>query len=320
MTLRSVIKGTGSYLPSHKITNDELSQSLETSHEWIVERTGICARHIAAPGEYTSDLAQKAAEQALTAAGISIKDVDMIVLATSTPDHTMPATATRVQAKLGMTQGFAFDQSAVCSGFIFAMATADAYLKQGLAKTALVIGAETMSRLLDWTDRRTAVLFGDGAGAVVLQAQPTEDRGILGITLRTDGRGYDCLFTDGGPSTTQTSGVIHMNGQEVFRNAVKRLEETVDEILDLTGYSQQDIDWLVPHQANKRIIDATAKKLGLPDSKVIHTGADQANTSAASIPLALDRSVRDGRIKKGDLVLFEAFAAGYAWGSLLVRM
>lgn len=320
MTLRSVILGTGSYLPHHKITNDDLSQSLETSHDWIVERTGICARYIAAPGEYTSDLAQKAAEQALAAAGISIKDVDMLILATSTPDHTMPATATRVQAKLGMTHGFAFDQSAVCSGFIFALATADAYLKQGLAKTALVIGAETMSRLLDWTDRRTAVLFGDGAGAVVLQAQNTEDRGILGSVLRTDGRGYDCLFTDGGPSTTQTAGVIHMNGQEVFRNAVKRLEEIVDEILTLTGHSQQEIDWLVPHQANKRIIDATAKKLGLPDSKVIHTGADQANTSAASIPLALDKAIKDGRIKQGDLVLCEAFAAGYAWGSLLVRM
>jgi len=320
MTIRSVILGTGGYLPEKKVTNHDLSQHLDTSHEWIVERTGICSRYIAAPEEYTSDLAVKASQKALQAANLTPQDVDMIILATSTPDHTFPATATRIQAKLGITQGFAFDQAAVCSGFIFALATADAYLKQGMAKTALVIGAETISRLLDWKDRSTAVLFGDGAGAVILQAQPLSDRGIIGSLLRTDGAGYDCLYINGGPSTTQTTGTMKMNGREVFRNAVMRLEESVEEILKTYGISQKEIDWLVPHQANKRIIDATAKKLGLPETKVIHTGADQANTSAASIPLALDRAIRDGRIKKGDLVLCEAFAAGYAWGSNLIRM
>lgn len=320
MSLRSVILGTGSYLPQKKVTNDDLPSHLDTSHEWIVERTGICARHIAAPDEYTSDMAVQAAQQALAAAHLTPQDIDMIILATSTPDHTFPATATRVQAKLGMSRGFAFDQSATCSGFIFALATADAYLKQGMAKTALVIGAETMSRLLDWNDRTTAVLFGDGAGAVVLQAQSHTDRGILGSLLRTDGTGYDTLYVNGGPSTTQTAGVIKMNGREVFRNAVNRLEEAVDDILAMHNISQTEIDWLVPHQANKRIIDATAKKLGLPNTKVVHTGAEQANTSAASIPLALDRAVRDGRIQPGQLILCEAFAAGYAWGSTLIRM
>lgn len=320
MTLRSVILGTGSYLPQRKITNDELSQTLDTSHDWIVERTGICARHIAAEGEYTSDLAVKAAQRALEASGVTPQDIDLIILATCTPDHTLPATATRVQAKLGNTRGVAFDQAAVCSGFIFALTTADAYLKQGMAHTALVIGAETMSRLLDWTDRSTAVLFGDGAGAVVLQAQANTDRGILGSLLRTDGTGYESLHTKGGPSTTQTAGVIHMQGREIFKNAVNALGEAVEDILKIHGLSQDDIDWLVPHQANKRIIDATAKKLGLPDEKVIHTGAEQANTSAASIPLALDKAVRDGRIQKNDLILCEAFAGGYAWGSTLIRM
>lgn len=320
MTLRSVIVGTGSYLPKKRMTNDELPKHLETSHEWIVERTGICARHLAETGEYTSDLAVEAAKRALKAANLSPQDIDMIILATSTPDHTFPATATRVQSKLGITKGFAFDQSAVCSGFIFALATADAYLKQGMAKTALVIGSETMSRLVDWNDRKTAVLFGDGAGAVVLQAQQGTDRGIIGSLLRTDGCGYDELYVTGGPSTTQTTGKIHMNGREVFRNAVRCLEEAVEEILKKYDISQAKIDWLVPHQANKRIIDATAKKLGLPDSKVIHTGADQANTSAASVPLALDCAVKDGRIQQGDLILCEAFAGGYAWGSNLIRM
>ncbi len=314
MTVRSVILGTGSYLPTKVVTNNDLSESLETSHDWIVERTGICARHIAAPDEHTSDIAVKAAQRALIAAGLTPQDVDMIVLATATPDHVFPATAVRVQAKLGMTHGFAFDQSAVCSGFIFALATADMYLKQGMAKTALVIGAETMSRLVDWTDRSTAVLFGDGAGAVVLQAQSQTDRGILGNLLRTDGVGYEQMYV-----RKDTPG-IHMNGREIFRNAVHRLDEAVGEILERCNVTQDQIDWLVPHQANKRIIDATAKRLGLPESKVIHTGAVQANTSAASIPLALDAAVKDGRIKQGDLILCEAFAAGYAWGSTLIRM
>lgn len=313
MTLRSVVLGTGSYLPSKIVTNEHLSQTLDTSHEWIVERTGICARHIAGEAEETSDMAVQAALRALEAAGLVPQDIDMIVLATATPDHTFPSTAVRVQAKLGMTCGFAFDQAAVCSGFIFALATADAYLKQGMAKTALVIGAETLSRLLDWTDRSTSVLFGDGAGAVVLQAQPESDRGILGSVLKTDGRGYDQMYV------RKDSG-IHMNGREIFRNAVHCLDEVVTEVLELCGFAQTDIDWLVPHQANKRIIDATAKKLGLSQSKIIYTGATQANTSAASIPLALDVAVREGRIKKGDLILCEAFAAGYAWGATLMRI
>lgn len=320
MTFRSVVLGTGSYLPEKRITNHDLSQHLETSHEWIVERTGICARHIAAVGEYTSDMAAFAAKRAIDAAGLVPQDIDMIILATSTPDHTFPATAVRIQAKLGISHGFAFDQAAVCSGFVFALATADAYLKQGMAKTALVIGSETMSRLLDWKDRSTAVLFGDGAGAVVLQAQTHTDRGIIGNLLRTDGQGYDDLYVTGGPSTTQTTGTVHMQGREVFRNAVNRLGEAVEEILKIHNISQNEIDWLVPHQANKRIIDATAKKLGLPDTKVIHTGDEQANTSAASIPLALDKAVRDGRIKKNDLILCEAFGGGFAWGSNLIRM
>ena len=233
MTLHSVILGTGSYLPKKKVTNDDLSQYLDTSHEWIVERTGICARHIAAEGEYTSDLAVNAAKKALEAAHLTPQDIDLIILATCTPDHTLPATATRVQTKLGMTTGVAFDQAAVCSGFIFALTTADAYLKQGMAKTALVIGAETMSRVIDWNDRSTAVLFGDGAGAVLLQAQPNTERGILGSLLRTNGAGYDCLYTTGGPSTTQTAGFVQMNGREVFKNAVHYLGEAVEEILKI---------------------------------------------------------------------------------------
>ncbi len=320
MTLRSVIVGTGSYLPARRVTNQDLSEQLDTSHEWIVERTGICARYLAAPGEYTSDMAVTASQRALEVAGMAPHDIDMIILATSTPDHTFPATATRVQSKLGISRGFAFDQAAVCSGFVFALATADAYLKQGMAKTALVIGSETMSRLLDWNDRKTAVLFGDGAGAVILKAHENTERGIIGSLLRTDGCGYDDLYVTGGPSTTQTTGTIYMNGREVFRNAVHKLEEAAEEILKKYGISQEELDWLVPHQANKRIIDAMAKKLGLPDEKVIYTGADQANTSAASVPLALDHAIRDGRIRKGDLILCEAFAGGFAWGSNLIRI
>ncbi len=320
MTLRSVIVGTGSYLPKNRVTNHDLPPHLNTSHEWIMERTGIGARHLVTSDEYTSDLAVEASKKALEVAELTPHDIDMIILATSTPDHTFPSTATRIQSKLNISQGFAFDQAAVCSGFVFALATADAYLKQGMAKRALVIGAETMSRLLDWSDRRTAVLFGDGAGAVILEAQRQTERGIIGSLLRTDGRGYDELRMSGGPSTTQTTGTLLMNGREVFRNAVHRLEEAVDDILKIHGISQDEIDWLVPHQANKRIIDATAKKLGLPESKVIHTGADQANTSAASIPLALDVAIRDRRIKKGDLILCEAFGGGFAWGSNLIRI
>lgn len=320
MSLRSVILGTGSYLPEKRLTNDDLSQHLDTSHEWIMERTGICARHIAAENELTSDMATIASKRALEAAGCRPQDIDIIILATSTPDHTFPATSTRVQANLGISRGFAFDQAAACSGFVFALATADAYLKQGMAKTALVIGAETMSRIVDWNDRSTAVLFGDGAGAVVLQAQSDTDRGIIGNLLRTDGQGYDMLFVNGGPSSTQTTGTIQMQGREVFRNAVNCLGEAVEEILKIHNISQNEINWLIPHQANKRIIDATAKRLGLPDTRVIHTGADQANTSAASIPLALDKAIRDGRIKKNDLILCEAFGGGFAWGSNLIRM
>lgn len=320
MNINSVVVGTGSYLPSRKMTNHDLPAHLETSHEWIVERTGICARHIAAEGEYTSDLGVQAALKALEAAGLTPADIDMIILGTSTPDNTFPATATRIQSKLGMTRGFAFDVAAVCSGFVFALATADNYIKQGMAKNVLVIGAETMSRIVDWNDRSTAVLFGDGAGAVVLQAQTGTDRGIVSNLLRTDGQGYDMLYVDGGASSTQTTGHIQMQGREVFKNAVTRLGEAVTEILEQTGISQDDIDWLVPHQANKRIIDATAKKLNMPDSRVVHTGHEQANTSAASIPLALDQAVRDGRIQPGHLVLCEAFAGGFAWGANLIRM
>lgn len=320
MSKKSVVLGTGSYLPEKKITNHDLPKELETSHEWIVERTGICARHIAASDELTSDMAVTASKKALQAAGLTPQDIDMIILATSTGDHTFPSTATRVQAKLGITKGFAFDIAAVCSGFVFALATADAYLKQGMAKRALVIGSETMTRIVDWTDRRTAVLFGDGAGALILEAQENTDRGIIGNLLKTDGQGYDHLYVNGGASSTQTSGTIQMNGREVYRHAVVRLGEAVEEILNMHQLTKEDIDWLVPHQANKRIIDATAKKLGLSEEKVIHTGHNQANTSAASIPLALDQAIRDGRIQKGNLILCEAFAAGFAWGSNLIRM
>lgn len=320
MTLQSVLLGTGSYLPERSVSNHELSQSLDTNHDWIVERTGIHSRHVAADNEYTSDLAVKAAKRALEAANLKPSDIDMIILATSTPDNTFPATATRIQSKLGISTGFAFDVAAVCSGFVFALATADNYLKQGMAKNALVIGAETMTRILDWEDRTTAVLFGDGAGAVVLQAQENTDRGILGNTLRTDGAGYDQLYVDGGPSSTQSTGVIKMNGREVFKHAVTRLGEAVNDILKICNVEQSDIDWLVPHQANKRIIDATAKKLNLPDDRVIHTGHSQANTSAASIPLALDYGIREGKIKPGQLILCEAFAGGYAWGANLIRI
>jgi 3-oxoacyl-[acyl-carrier-protein] synthase III len=324
MIRRSCIVGCGSYLPAQILTNDDLAKRVDTSDEWISQRTGIRARHIAAPGEKTSDLAIAAARKALASAGLPAEALDMIVLATTTPDHTFPATATRVQAALGMTGGAAFDLQAVCSGFVFAMAVADNFIRLGQARHVLVIGAETFSRILDWEDRSTCVLFGDGAGAVVLQAiegeGTSDDRGVLSTHLHSEGRHYNLLWVDGGPSSTQTTGHVRMNGQEVFRNAVTKLAEVVQEALDANGLKASDIDWLVPHQANRRIIDGTARKLGLPAEKVVLTVERHGNTSAASIPLALVEAVEDGRIKPGDLVLMEAIGGGLSWGSALVRM
>jgi 3-oxoacyl-[acyl-carrier-protein] synthase-3 len=323
MTFRSQIIGCGAYLPERVITNAELAARIETSDEWIVQRTGIKQRHVAAPGEYTSDLALRAAERALQAAGRPASDVDLIVLATATPDHTFPATATKVQARLGVTRGAAFDVQAVCSGFIYALATADNFLRSGQARTALVIGAETFSRILDWEDRGTCVLFGDGAGAVVLEGVPSngsaQERGILSTHLHSDGCNYDLLYVDGGPSTTGTAGFLRMEGKEVFRHAVVRLAEVVDEALVANGLTARDVDWLVPHQANRRIIDSMGKKLGLARDKVVVTIDRHANTSAASVPLALAEAVEDGRIKPGQLVLLEAMGGGLTWGAALVR-
>ncbi|WP_341701952.1 beta-ketoacyl-ACP synthase III [Ferrovibrio sp.] len=321
--IRSVVVGCGSYLPERVLTNADLAKLVDTSDEWIVERTGIRQRHIAADGEKTSDLALKAAEAALKNAGIDAASVDLIVLATSTPDETFPATACRVQAQLGMTRGFAFDVQAVCSGFVYALATADNFIKAGQAKTALVIGAETFSRILDWTDRTTCVLFADGAGALVLKAEEgtgtNADRGILTTHLHSDGRHHDLLYVDGGPSSTQTTGHLRMLGKEVFRHAVVNLAEVVRETLDAVGMQPADIDWLVPHQANKRIIDGTARKLGMGTDRVVLTVDRHGNTSAASVPLALAEAVADGRIKRGDVVLVEAMGGGFTWGSGLIR-
>lgn len=321
---RSVIAGTGSYLPERVLTNHDLTEIVDTSDEWIVARTGIRQRHVAADGEHTSDLAIAAADQALAAAGIAGEDVELIVLATATPDHTFPATATKVQTHLGCFGIPAFDVQAVCSGFVYALTVADNFIKAGQVRNALVIGAETFSRILDWEDRTTCVLFGDGAGAVVLRAEEGEgtaaDRGILTTHLHADGRHHDMLYVDGGPSSTQTTGYLRMQGREVFRHAVVNLAQVVKEALDTTGYSSADIDWIVPHQANKRILDGTAKKLGIGPERVIMTVDRHANTSAASIPLALHEGVRDGRIKAGDLVLLEAMGGGFTWGSALVRM
>lgn len=324
MTLnRSVIAGVGSYLPAHVVSNEELAERVHTTDQWIRERTGIQNRHIAADDEMTSDLAVEASKMALADAGVDADDLDLIVLATTTPDSTFPATATRVQAQLGMTGGAAFDIQAVCSGFVYALGVADNFLKLGQARNALVIGAETFSRLLDWDDRSTCVLFGDGAGAVVMQAKPTNgsatERGVLSTHLHTDGRLYDLLYVDGGPSSTQTTGHVRMSGPEVYRNAVVKLAEVINEALDVNGLTAADIDWFVPHQANKRIIDGTARKLGLSSDRIILTIQDHANTSAASIPLALDQGVRDGRIRQGDLLLLEAMGGGLSWGSSLVR-
>ena len=321
--VRSRVIGTGSYLPARVVTNDELAAQVDTSDEWIVQRTGIRKRHFAAKDEKTSDLAVHAARAALESAGLRGPDIDLIVLATATPDQTFPATATRVQAALGMENGIAFDVQAVCSGFIYALAVADNFVRVGQARKALVIGAETFSRILDWEDRTTSVLFGDGAGAVVLSAEPgggtSDDHGVLTTHLHSDGRHHDLLYVDGGVSSTRTIGHVRMAGREVFKHAVVRLAEVVDEALAATGIDAGDIDWLVPHQANKRIIDAMAKKLDLDTDKVVMTVDQHANTSAASVPLALDLAVRDGRIKPGHLVLLEAMGGGFTWASALVR-
>ena len=322
MALRSQIIGCGAYLPERIVTNDELAGRLDTSDEWIRQRTGIGERRVAAVGELTSDLAVRAAEQALAAAGMNGSDLDLIVLASATPDNTFPATATRVQARLGMHRGAAFDLQAVCAGFIFALATADNALRLGQARTALVIGAETFSRILDWDDRGTCVLFGDGAGALVLSAVSDpgpRGRCILSNHLHSDGRQYDILYVDGGPSSTRQTGFLRMEGREVFRQAVQHLSEVVDEALAANQLTAADIDWLVPHQANSRIIEGVGRKLGLPPDKVVTTIDRHANTSAASIPLALATAVADGRIQPGDLILMEALGGGLSWGASVVR-
>jgi 3-oxoacyl-[acyl-carrier-protein] synthase-3 len=319
MNLRSLVVGCGSYLPERVITNAELAARLDTSDEWIVQRTGIRERRVAADGEVCSDLARAAAERALAAAGMKASELDLLVLATATPDNTFPATAARVQAKLGMSRGAAFDVQAVCSGFIYALATADNFIKAGQAKNALVIGAETFSRILDWEDRGTCVLFGDGAGAVVLRAEKGGERGVLSTHIHSDGRDYDLLYVDGGPSSTQTTGLLRMEGREIFKLAVQRLADAVDEALAANKLTARDVDWLVPHQANRRIIDAMGRKLGLPPEKVVITIERHANTSAASIPLALAEAAGDGRIKPGHLVLMEAMGGGLTWGASLVR-
>jgi 3-oxoacyl-[acyl-carrier-protein] synthase-3 len=319
MTRRSVIIGTGGALPPHRVTNAELATRVDTTDEWIVERTGIEARHIAADGETTATLATEAARKALAAAGVEAGAIGLIVLATATPDQTFPASAVRVQAALGIDDCIAFDVQAVCTGFLYALSVADNMLKGGMADHALVIGAETFSRILDWEDRGTCVLFGDGAGAVVLRAEESETRGILATRLHADGRHNDLLYVDGGVSTTGTVGKLRMKGKEVFRHAVVNLASVLGETLDAVGYSAADIDWVVPHQANKRILDATAKKLGLDPAKVIVTVDQHANTSAASVPLALDVAVRDGRIKQGDLIVLEAMGGGFTWGAAVVR-
>ena len=323
MVRRSVVTGCGGYLPQQVVTNAELARRVDTSDEWIVERTGIRERHIAAEGEMTSDLAAAAARAALESAGLPASRVDLIVLATSTPDETFPATAAAVQAKIGMTGGAAFDIQAVCSGFVFAMATADNFIKAGQVETALVIGAETFSRILDWEDRTTCVLFGDGAGAVVLQAGEgagtTDDRGILSTHLHSDGRHHDMLYVDGGPSSTRTTGHLRMEGKEVFKHAVTKMAAVTVEALEATGLSSDAIDLFVPHQANRRIIDGTARKLGIDGSRVMMTIDRHANTSAASIPLALDTAVQEQRLREGHLVLLEAMSGGLTWGSSILR-
>ena len=321
MMKRSLMIATGSYLPERVVSNEELSTWVDTTDEWIRQRTGITQRHLAAEGELTSDLAIKAARNALEMAGLEGEDIDLIVVATTTPDDTFPATATKVQKALGAFNGAAFDIQAVCAGFVYALAVADNFLKAGQARTALVIGAETFSRLLDWEDRTTCVLFGDGAGAVLLRATdaPGDGWGVLSTHLHSDGRERDILYVDGGPSTTKTVGHVRMNGKEVFRHAVSKLSAVIDESLDANGLSAADVDWLIPHQANRRIIDAMANRMKLPAEKVVVSIERHANTSAASVPLALDEAVRDGRVRPGDLLLLEAIGGGLAWGAGLVR-
>jgi 3-oxoacyl-[acyl-carrier-protein] synthase III len=320
---RSVVLGCGSYLPSRVLTNGELAETVETSDDWIVQRTGIHERRIAATGEVTSDLALHAAKAAIAHAKVDAQSIDLIVLATSTPDHTFPASAVSVQAGLGITQGAAFDLQAVCSGFVYALATVDGLLRTGAFRRALVVGSETFSRILDWKDRTTCVLFGDGAGAIVLDAQEQpgtrEDRGLLTAHLRSDGRHKDKLYVDGGPSSTQTVGHLRMEGRDVFRYAVGAITDVIEAVFRDTGYTADDIDWFVPHQANKRIIDGAAHKLGIAAEKVVMTLDRHGNTSAASIPLALADAVADRRIKRGDLILLEAMGGGFTWGAALVR-
>jgi 3-oxoacyl-[acyl-carrier-protein] synthase-3 len=319
----SVVRGVGGYLPEKVLTNEDLAKMVDTTDEWIAARTGIRKRHIAADGETTSDLGTIAARRALEAAGLTPDDIDLIVVATATPDYTFPATATIIQQKLGMTHGAGFDLQAVCSGFVFAIATADNFLVRGQFERALVIGAETFSRILDWSDRSTCVLFGDGAGAVVLERQEKKkagDRGVKGIHLRTDGRYKDLLFVDGGPSTTQTVGKLRMVGNQVFKHAVGKISESVLASVKQAGLEVKDIDWFVPHQANQRILSAVAERLGLEEHKVVSTVAEHGNTSAASVPLALAAATDDGRVKPGDLVLIEAIGGGLAWGSALIRV
>ena len=321
--LRSVVVGLGSYLPSRILTNEELAATVDTSDEWITQRTGIKERHIAAPGETTSMLGEKAARAALADAGLGPEDIDLIIVGTSTPDYTFPSTATQIQAALGMTRGAAFDLQAVCSGFVFALATAEKFLRSGSHKRALVIGAETFSRILDWKDRTTCVLFGDGAGAIVLEARESEgslaERGILTTHLRSDGRHRAKLHVDGGPSSTGTVGHLRMEGKEVFRFAVGMVTDVVTDAFAATGVTAADLSWFVPHQANRRIIDMSAQKLGIAPEKVVVTVQDHGNTSAASVPLALSVAVGDGRIKPGQLVMLEAVGGGFTWGAALLR-
>ena len=318
MSLHSVVLGVGSALPERRVDNDELAQTVDTTDAWIVERTGIRSRYVAGDDETTASLATDAARRALEHAGVEAGSIDLIVLATATPDQTFPSSATKVQAALGIDDCIAFDVHAVCTGFLYALSVADSMLRSGNARRALVIGAETFSRILDWEDRGTCVLFGDGAGALVLGAEET-DGGILATRLHADGRHNDLLFVDGGPSTTGTVGKLRMKGREVFRHAVVNLAEVMNEVLEAAGLTSADVDWVVPHQANARILDATAKKLGLPSEKVVVTVDRHANTSAASVPLAFDTAVRDGRIKRGDIVVLEAMGGGFTWGAAALR-